>query len=59
MGVESFGFWTLGFLDDDEAERHCDEKSPESEFMVCMVFGGKFGALAAIAAIAGTALVAQ
>ncbi|CAE7318866.1 unnamed protein product [Symbiodinium natans] len=32
-----------GFLDDDEAERHCDEKSPESEFMVCMVFGGKFG----------------
>ncbi|CAE7649186.1 unnamed protein product [Symbiodinium sp. CCMP2456] len=34
-----------GFLEDDEAERHCDEKSPESEFMVCMVFGGKFGYL--------------
>lgn len=32
-----------GFLEDDEAERHCEEKSPESEFMVCMVFGGKFG----------------
>ncbi|CAE7208419.1 unnamed protein product, partial [Symbiodinium necroappetens] len=31
------------FLEDDEAERHCEEKSPESEFMVCMVFGGKFG----------------
>jgi len=34
-----------GFVADEESERLCEIKAPESEFLVCLVFGGQFGYL--------------
>eukprot|EP00440_Ansanella_granifera_P055828 gb/GFBE01060509.1/.p1 GENE.gb/GFBE01060509.1/~~gb/GFBE01060509.1/.p1 ORF type:complete len:250 (+),score=56.06 gb/GFBE01060509.1/:1-750(+) len=32
-----------GFVTDEESELLCEQKAPESEFLVCVVFGGRFG----------------